>query len=206
MPEQCLLPPYLNAGSKGPAVVILQLWLYSEFGLSAHDMGLMVDGEYGPITVGVVMRLQDKLGFTDAELDGNFGPKTRAAIKEKWGHDLEARLTGSTKYVDQDGTTKVWPPEPYRSPAYRRWNDIQRHLEATGQPTTVNQLAAHFGVSVQDIHEAIIEGGRTVRTLPKQRHLPEDDQQFVLYADWDKFVAAKPGPLVPEYYAKTGGF
>lgn len=73
-----LFPEYLNQGSKGPAVAVLQIILI--FG--GYDPGreIEVDGDYGSKTTEAVKRLQSNLGGID--VDGNFGPETREALED----------------------------------------------------------------------------------------------------------------------------
>jgi peptidoglycan hydrolase-like protein with peptidoglycan-binding domain len=70
---------YLNQGSRGPAVTLLQIILrVAGFDPRAN---IQFDGEYGPVTADAVRRLQDALGV---ETDGNFGPNTRRAFQERY--------------------------------------------------------------------------------------------------------------------------
>lgn len=102
MPEKKfkpLFPPYLNAGSKGTTVDVFQSILCS----IGYNNGIVRDGEYGPVTTDGVADLQVSFGFEDEDVDGNFGPKTRAALKEHWGINVDA-IPYSEKY-DRDN---IW--------------------------------------------------------------------------------------------------
>ncbi|HCJ52499.1 MAG TPA: hypothetical protein DIS62_05895 [Candidatus Kerfeldbacteria bacterium] len=101
-----LFPDYLNVGSTGPAVTFLQQCLaMSSYGAP----GLVVDGVYGPMTVESVKALQAAL---QVDLDGNFGPATRTALKEADGFDFNAVPVPVTCYVSADGMTGFHPPVP----------------------------------------------------------------------------------------------
>ncbi len=83
--------PYLPIGSKGPAVIVLQLML------KALDLnsGLIADGDYGEMTAGAIRQIQEDAGI---EEDGNFGPDTRKAFLDEYGVDVNAipDLSGET--------------------------------------------------------------------------------------------------------------
>ena len=88
-----LFPPYLPPGSKGPAVLVLQLILKT----TEHGGEIVVDGDYGPKTTEAVRHVQEDLGV---EPDGHFGPATRKAMVESEGPDVNAlereSFTGET--------------------------------------------------------------------------------------------------------------
>ena len=91
-----LFPEFLNYGSQGPAVALLQCLLKDR---ELNDK-IIVDGDYGPETARGVRELQTQLGV---EQDGHFGPETRRVFVEGGGLDansLEADLfVGETKEV-----------------------------------------------------------------------------------------------------------
>jgi hypothetical protein len=94
VPER-FFPEYLNQGSKGPAVALLQCIL--------RDRGysfVTVDGEYGEETARGVRALQAGLNI---KKDGHFGPATRRALVNNGGLDVNAILakvfSGKTKAV-----------------------------------------------------------------------------------------------------------
>jgi len=96
-----LFPEYLNAGSKGPAVVALQLLLLG----GGNNLAIIPDGIYGEETVIGVKNLQEKdLGMQSDDVDGNFGPKTRAELKRLWNIDVNALpadiFVGETEAVE----------------------------------------------------------------------------------------------------------
>ena len=70
-----LFPKYLDKGSGGPAVALLQCLLIDR---SCNSENIIVDGEYGEQTAEGVRQLQQNLGV---DQDGNFGPATREALK-----------------------------------------------------------------------------------------------------------------------------
>ncbi len=122
----CLLPPYLNAigkdgkRSKGPAVVILQLLMLAIIGMThpsrwrvLHHVRLT--GFYDEVLIEAVKEIQRELNSAirslQLEVDGNFGPATRAAILTHYDMDLNTLLTGRTEYIDADGESRIWPPE-----------------------------------------------------------------------------------------------
>ena len=80
---QHLFPEYLNKGSHGQAVAVLQLLLVT------HRLvdDLLIDGEYGPLTAEAVRRIQEKYGL---EQDGHFGPDTRSAFTKEIGFHVNS--------------------------------------------------------------------------------------------------------------------
>lgn len=122
----CLLPPYLNAigkdgkRSEGPAVVIVQLLMLAIIGmthplrwLALHHVRLT--GVYDDALIEAVKEVQNRCNFfkpsLQLEIDGNFGPATRAAILCIDNLDLTTLLTGRTEYIDAEGESRIWPPE-----------------------------------------------------------------------------------------------
>jgi hypothetical protein len=105
-----LFPPFLDAGSEGPPVTLLHLWLIHDgYGTGKIDL----DGTYGPVTVAAVKELQRDLGVED---DGNFGSETRARYEEAFGFGIQINdipataFQGKTKWAgpDHEGL-KSWP-------------------------------------------------------------------------------------------------
>ena len=90
---------FLNKGSKGPAVTVLQFALKFE----GYARKIEVDGDYGDETWKAVKKMQRVLGFTGKDVDGHFGPATRQALFEATGldvNDIDASLfTGKTNAV-----------------------------------------------------------------------------------------------------------
>jgi len=84
MATRMLFPPFLNVGSSGAAVDVLHILLH---GLGFGE-GVVRDEDYGDATVAAVKKLQEDLGFPEAERDGNFGPATRVAL-----HHVKEELT-----------------------------------------------------------------------------------------------------------------
>ena len=94
-----LFSPYLDVGSNGTAVDVLQAILC---GLG-YGEDIVRDGDYGEITKQAMMALQRDLGFTGEDVDGNFGPATRAALKEQKGIDVSL-----IPYSDLYDTENIW--------------------------------------------------------------------------------------------------
>ena len=91
MNDKLFPQPYLQSGSKGPAVVVLQIMLF----LLGYNTKIIVDGDYGEETIIGVQKLQRIAGL---EPDGHFGPDTRAAFLEMNHLDVNAipSLEGET--------------------------------------------------------------------------------------------------------------
>ena len=99
------IPAYMNKGSKGPLVTLLQAFLC---GVIVGSSDLVYDQEYGGVTAGLVNHFQV---IFDIEADGNFGPATRAHAKSAYGFDFEAAansIPGETSFVQPDGKIIVW--------------------------------------------------------------------------------------------------
>jgi peptidoglycan hydrolase-like protein with peptidoglycan-binding domain len=80
--KRFLFPQYLEEGSTDTAAIIaLQAFLWGMFRQRDAQPPLEIDGAYGPVTTLWVKELQKTLGFTDDDIDGKFGPKTREAIR-----------------------------------------------------------------------------------------------------------------------------
>ncbi len=93
-----LFPKFLDVGSYGAAVNALHLILCMlGFGEESDNYKIERDGEYGMATVKAVKLLQAFLGFKGDEIDGNFGPKTRYMLFEKYKIDIDVMLF-SSKY------------------------------------------------------------------------------------------------------------
>jgi hypothetical protein len=108
-----LFPPYLQLGSSGPAVFVLQLILQA--------MGrtpIVVNGKFDSVTEDRVKELQEILGFTGSNVDGCFGPATRARLKEyDGGVGVDALMAsdfaGGTQWTyDGEMQPNVWPCHP----------------------------------------------------------------------------------------------
>ena len=87
-----LFPAYLNVGSRGPAVAVLQLFLR---GGAFNQNREVTVGEYDEETAEGVRNLQKYLvnighSVGDDGPDGNFGPKTREAVSKAFGIDFNA--------------------------------------------------------------------------------------------------------------------
>ncbi|HEY4520478.1 MAG TPA: hypothetical protein VJJ72_01600 [Candidatus Paceibacterota bacterium] len=98
------IPPYLEKGSRGPAINILLVWLKGFF--RAPD--IVCDSVYGDVGAGYVKRLQGQHGL---DPDGGVGPKTRRMLKEDYGFDFESVASntgGASMFVQPDGKVLVW--------------------------------------------------------------------------------------------------
>lgn len=107
-----LFPPYLQLGSSGPAVLVLQLILRC-FEIGRHNIEM--DGVFGQMTEWGVKNLQSGLlGFTGTNIDGCFGPTTRGRLNQLYGIDVEALMAkdfeGGTRWTyDGEMQESVWP-------------------------------------------------------------------------------------------------
>ena len=98
-----LFPSHLNRGSKGPAVMFLQVLLI----VQNFNRDIVPDGDYGDQTAKGVVELQkflnDESGTKILELDGNFGQATRAEYKRYFDLDIDALpasiFAGTTQVV-----------------------------------------------------------------------------------------------------------
>lgn len=114
-----LLPPYLDFGSEGPAVLVIQVWLRGVLGHLGKILRVPINGLYDELTAEAVQVLQrERLGFTGKDIDGNFGPKTRKAIKEDIGIDFDeisfGCLLGRTLWRGpRHKGLKTWPPSQF---------------------------------------------------------------------------------------------
>lgn len=77
--SQLFFPEFLNQGSSGPAVRLLQLLLIMG---GYNSVAIIPDGDYGEETAKGVRLFQDAVGFNGADVDGNFGPATRKVFLE----------------------------------------------------------------------------------------------------------------------------
>ncbi|HBU27765.1 TPA: hypothetical protein DEB00_01455 [Candidatus Uhrbacteria bacterium] len=110
-----LFPPYLNAGSFGDAVWVMQMILN---GLVGSRRTVEVNGRHEGESVKAVMRLQREiLGLAESEVDGNFGPGTRKALRERFGIDVDViplpvvTISLYTQWMGPDHVgIKYWPP------------------------------------------------------------------------------------------------
>lgn len=111
MATRKLFPPFLNVGSSGAAVDVLHILLHA----MGYGEGIIRDGQYGEATAAAVKKLQEDLGFPEAERDGNFGPATRSVLSQINGIDIDAIpgpdvfeiSTRETQWVGPDGVTTV---------------------------------------------------------------------------------------------------
>lgn len=99
------------------AVFFLQIVLkiLIEVGFLKRVTAFYISEIYDPSTIEAVKVLQVKLGLTDNDVDGNFGPATRLKLMEEGiglnlGDISLASMTGTMVWVDADGQKQVWPP------------------------------------------------------------------------------------------------
>ncbi len=60
--------------------------------MGEHNPRIIADGQFGEQTEIGVKDLQEELGFGGDEVDGKFGPATRAQLKELRGIDINGIL------------------------------------------------------------------------------------------------------------------
>src|SRR3990167_6287885 len=77
-----VFPTWLNQGSQGRAVTILQVFLAG----AGFGSGMVFNGVYDSLTAAHVRNLQAFLGKED--VDGHFGPKTREFVLNRYGIDF----------------------------------------------------------------------------------------------------------------------
>ncbi len=75
------MPNYMQKGSKGRAVTLLQVFLCGQ----ALGDEIIFDEEYGEMTATHVRTFQTR---HELEADGNFGPATRALAKDRYNFDF----------------------------------------------------------------------------------------------------------------------
>ena len=107
-----LFPPFLQQGSKGAAVDVLHIILCA----LGFGVDIQRDGDYGELTMRAVRGLQIHLGFRGDDVDGNFGPETRAKLKEKMGIDVDVSpsrpaYSNITEWFGPDGGPYDWDPD-----------------------------------------------------------------------------------------------
>lgn len=99
------MPKYMQKGSSGLAVTLLQVFLCGY----GRGREFVFDEEYGEVTAKAVrgFQLDNKL-----EPDGNFGPATREKAREKYHFDFEAAYKassgGTSDFVQPDGEILVF--------------------------------------------------------------------------------------------------
>ena len=107
-----LFPAYLNLGSRGAAVIALQVFLMTWRLGFVTDCDSLVIGIYDNATGEAVGQLQAHLGFTGKEIDKHFGPATRSKLKQTYNFDLDSWRRASTNLqtiaVQPDGSTIEW--------------------------------------------------------------------------------------------------
>lgn len=94
--QKKLFPEYLNQGSTGPAVALLQCLLRND----GWNDAIIVDSIYGEETAKGVKAMQEEYQI---EADGHFGPQTREVLLRNGGLDVNSLpaniFTGETKAV-----------------------------------------------------------------------------------------------------------
>ena len=112
---QKLFPPFLNEGSFGDAVLVLQMLL----NMLDPEFSVELNGTHSGRSVEAVKRLQqNRLDLEGEDVDGNLGPGTRQALRQKLGIDVEAipwhkaQTQGYTQWCgpNHEGI-KRWPLE-----------------------------------------------------------------------------------------------
>ena len=100
------VPTYMQKGSKGPCVSLLQAFLCG-FG---HGGKIVFDQEYGDMTAKAVAGFQFEHGLDN---NGHFDPVTRARANDVYGFDFEAAcetVPGVTEFIQPDGSVISWWP------------------------------------------------------------------------------------------------
>ena len=93
-------PRYLNKGSLGHHVTLLQVFLAG----AGYGEGLVFDRDFGKATALAVQKFQRMNDIAD---DGNCGPETRQLMKDRYHFDFDAACAatpGFTVCVQGDGT------------------------------------------------------------------------------------------------------
>lgn len=147
------IPRYMEKGSKGPHVALLQAFLAGKFGVD----NLVIDGDYGDVTAGLVKKFQHG---NRLEKDGNCGPKTRETMKTR-GFNFEIAATaipGTTGFVQPDGTKIEWSPEvetrPVEHPTAITYEEGLAVHDKTPEP-----LKRHAAAAVPEFKEGIGDEG-----------------------------------------------
>ena len=111
-----LFPPFLNAKSNGGAVFALQMLLHT----LGYGEGVNINGLLIGKTVKAVKKLQEALGFSGSDKDGNFGPGTRAALNKQKGIDVNAipytSALGPTCWHSPGTKPQEWPLKKQEPP------------------------------------------------------------------------------------------
>jgi len=107
-----LFPAYLNLGSRGAAVIALQVFIIMSRLCSVNDCNSLITGVYDNETAEAVRQLQIHIGLVGNDVDGNFGQVTRRKLKGIIGFDLDSWRRSSTSLktfaVQPDGSTIEW--------------------------------------------------------------------------------------------------
>ena len=102
-------PRYMQKGSSGPHVAVLQIFL---FGAGWGKKGLVPNWTYDEVTAEAVRTLQRVCGL---DPDGNFGPMTRATVQKSYGFNFEQAcrvIPGGTTFVQPEGPPLIWNSGP----------------------------------------------------------------------------------------------
>ena len=108
-----LFPPYLNEGSSGDAVTLLQQLLFGCSPTLCRE--LQVTGSLTGPWVQAVRKLQEiDLGFSGDDVDGNFGPGTREVFLKCFNINVDlipATDKSATTWISPKGPQGVWPKQ-----------------------------------------------------------------------------------------------
>ncbi len=104
-----MVSPFMNKGTMGDGA---GLWL-EILCILGYGEGVVMDDELGDKSVENTKRMQiELLGFGGKDADGNPGPNTREALKEKTGIDImavPARPNGQTVwYGPETDDPQIW--------------------------------------------------------------------------------------------------
>ena len=100
------VPGFMNQGSKGPHVTLLQIFLIARGILNGAEVEF--NEVYGP-ALGRGMAIIQAWGNLDQ--DGNCGPATRLFLNERFGFDFEAAclaIPGTTRFRQPEGHDIAW--------------------------------------------------------------------------------------------------
>ncbi len=109
------VPKYMNKGSKGPHVTILQTLLCGQ----CVGWGFNFYQEYDVHTANAVEEFQ---ALHELEVNGNFGPAERDIAKRICSFDFDAAcetIPGVTDFVQPDNSVISWWPGPGEKIAVR---------------------------------------------------------------------------------------
>lgn len=105
------IPPYMQKGSTGPVVTVLQVFLCGVLKGSQTPRQIVYDQNYGAITAQLVREFQT---VNQLEVTGNWNPETSGCAKREYSFDFEAAAVGIygtpiSTFVQPKGNFITWP-------------------------------------------------------------------------------------------------